>query len=111
MERPDPNLITKNAGQALSEQWGEVRLSAEKVFSTWGSIIIRCRLIEGSADLPKTFIVKKVREDAIGYDPDSAEAPNSAHWIFNDWGATKFRSEIPSAPPLSPFFYGGSREH
>ena len=111
VERHSPHFIAKIASQALSEQLGEVRLSAEKVFSTSGSIVIRCRLMDGAAGLPKTFIVKKVKEDAIGYDPDSPEAPNSAHWIFNDWAATKFLSEIPSDSPLGPFFYGGSREH
>jgi len=111
MERNSPHSIAKIASQVLSEKFGELRLGVEKVFSTWGSVVIRCRLMDGAADLPKTFIVKKVKEDAIGYDPESAEAPNSAHWIFNDWAATKFLSEIPSDPPFAPLFYGGSREH
>ena len=111
MERHNPHFIAKIASQVLSEKFGEVRLGVEKVFANWGSVVIRCRLMDGAADLPKTFIVKKVKEDAIGYDPESAEAPNSAHWIFNDWAATKFLSEIPCDPPFAPLFYGGSREH
>ncbi|MCI0663295.1 MAG: hypothetical protein L0220_19700 [Acidobacteria bacterium] len=112
MEKHNPHFITNIANQVISVQLGEkFRLSAEKVFSTWGSIVIRCRLMGGSADLPKTLIVKKVREDNIGYDPDSPATPNSAHWIFNDWAATKFLSEIPGDSPLGPLFYGGSREH
>jgi hypothetical protein len=111
MEKHDPHFIIKIGNQVLSEQLGEARLDAEKVFSTWRSIVIRCRLRGGSADCPKTFIVKKVKEDLIGYDPDSPESPNSAHWIFNDWAATKFLNEISSGSPLGPIFYGGSREH
>src|SRR5262245_6736206 len=111
MEKHDSHFIIKIARQVLSEQLGEARLDVEKVFSTWGSIVMRCRLMGGAADCPKTFIVKKVKEDSIGYDPESPESPNSAHWIFNDWAATKFLNEISGDSPLGPIFYGGSREH
>jgi hypothetical protein len=112
VERHNPHSITKIAGQVLSEQWGKaLRLSPEKVFSTQGSIVTRCRLIDGPTDIPRTFIVKKVQVDTIRYEPDSPEVPNSAHRLFNDWAAAKFLSEIPFDSSLSPIFYGDSRDH
>jgi len=110
-ERHDPNMIVKIAGELLSEgAGGQVRLRVSKVILTWGSVIVRCRVESAPADLPADLIVKKVREDRCGYDPDSPVAPNAAHWLFNDWAAAQFLGGISHDPPLSPEFYGGSRE-
>ncbi|HKX26553.1 MAG TPA: hypothetical protein VJ302_02565, partial [Blastocatellia bacterium] len=95
MEKHDPSYITEIAGQVLSEQLGKtLRLGAEKIFPTWGSVVVRCCLIDGPSDLPRRLIIKKVREDTIRYAPDSPEVPNSAHGLFNDWAAAKFLGEI-----------------
>jgi hypothetical protein len=110
-ERHDPDTLVNIAGEIVSQRLGHmVRLRAGKVLSTWGSIVIRCHLIDSPTDTPPTVIIKKIREDQFAYDPDSPGAPNSAHWIFNDWAAAQFLSRIPSDLPLSPLFYGGSRE-
>ena len=110
-ERHNPNVIAKHASALLSERIGsEVRLPVSNVISTWGSIVVHCRVQLGQAPLPADLIVKKVREDRCGYDPDSPAAPNAAHWLFNDWAALQFLGQIPHDPPLSPTFYGGSRD-
>lgn len=110
-KRHDPATLINIAGEIVSQQFGhKVRLRAGKDLSTWGSIVIRCHFIDPPTDAPPTIIIKKAREDQCGYAPDSAEVPNSAHWIFNDWAAAQFLAGIPSDPPLGPMFYGGSRE-
>jgi hypothetical protein len=110
-ERHAPDVIVKIAGELLSEDaGGQVRLQVSKVIPTWGSVILRCRVESAPADLPAALIVKKVREDRCGYDPDSPVTPNAAHWLFNDWAAARFLGDIPHDPPLGPAFYGGSRE-
>jgi hypothetical protein len=110
-KRHDPETLVNIAGEIVSQQFGhKVQLRAGKDLSTWGSIVIRCHLIDAPTDAPPTIIIKKAREDRFGYAPDSAEVPNSAHGIFNDWAAAQFLAGIPSDPPLSPLCYGGSRE-
>jgi hypothetical protein len=110
-ERHDPNFLVSVASQVLSKQLGgKIRLRAGKTFSTWGSIVVRCYVTDACTDTPATFIVKKAKEDHFEYDPDSPHAPNPAHWIFNDWAAAQFLGAVSHDPPLSPLFYGGSRE-
>lgn len=110
-ERHNPEFIAKIAGRILSDHFGEeICLCPEKIFSTWGSIVVRCRVIGQPSAIPHTLIVKKAREDRVKYDPDSSSVPNAAHAIFNDWAAIRFLNQISSDPPLSPSSYGGSRE-
>ncbi|PWT93824.1 MAG: hypothetical protein C5B55_03810 [Blastocatellia bacterium] len=107
----DASLIAAAASQIISEVTGDsVQLRSGEVFSTQGSVVVRCHLDNARAGSPSSFIVKKVREDRFGYDPHSS-TPNAAHEFFNDWAAAKFLSGIPNDPPFSPQFYGGSREH
>ena len=110
-ERHDPRAIVKAAGRLLSEgAGGQVRLQVIKVITTSGSVVLRCRVESAPAGFPASLVVKKVREDQCGYDPDSPSAPNAAHWLFNDWAAAQFLGGLPHDPPLAPAFYGGSRE-
>jgi hypothetical protein len=110
-ERHDPDFIANAAGTLLSKKFGEgIRLRKGKIFTTGASIVVRCEVLDARPDLPASLIVKKVREDEFGYQPDSAESPNPAHWLFNDWAAAEFLNNIPSTVPLSPLLYGGSRE-
>lgn len=110
-ERHDPDVIVKIAGELLSESaGGQVRLQLSQVITTWGSVVVRCRVESVPADFPTTIIVKKVREDQCVYEPDSPLGPNAAHWLFNDWAAAQFLSALAHDPPLSPSFYGGSRQ-
>lgn len=110
-DRHNPHVIAKHASALLSERVGsEARLEVSNVMSTWGSIVVRCRVKLGRAQLPAHLIVKKVREDQSGYEPDSPARPNAAHSLFNDWAALQFLGQIQHDPPLSPTFYGGSRE-
>ena len=80
------------------------------MFSTEGSIVLRCHTDDTAAAAPASFIVKQAKAELFGYDPRSPEGPNAAHGLFNDWAAAQFLSAIPSDPPLAPVFYGGSRE-
>lgn len=109
--RHDPNFIANSAGSLLAKKFGEgIRLRKGKTFTTGGSIVVRCEVVDVRPDLPTSFIAKKVREDEFGYRPDSLETPNPAHWLFNDWAAAEFLNNVPSMIPLSPLLYGGSRE-
>lgn len=110
-ERHDPHFIANIASRLLSKKFGErIRLRKGRTFVTGGSIVVRCAVIDERPRLPSSFIVKKVREDEYGYQPDSTETPNPAHWLFNDWAACEFLNSVPSAIPLSPLLYDGSRE-
>ncbi len=107
----NPLSIADAAGSLLSEKFGrEIRLRESGTFTTEASIVIRCEVVDAHSDLPASFIVKKVREDEFGYQPDSSQTPNPAHWLFNDWAASEFLNDTPSTIPLSPVLYGGSRE-
>ena len=110
-ERHNPDFIATVANRLLSEKFGgNIRLRKSDVFNTEGSIVVRCEVIDADFDVPASFIVKKAREDEFGYEPDSSEAPNSAHWLFNDWAASEFLNDIPSEIPFSPKLYGGNRK-
>ena len=111
-ERHDPTFVVNVAGNLLSEKYGErIRLQRGKIFTTGGSIVIRCDIIDAPSHVPTSVIIKKTREDEWGYHPDNSETPNSAHWLFNDWAASEFLTNVPSTIPLSPLLYGGSREY
>jgi hypothetical protein len=111
-ESHNPDCITEVAGNLLSEKFGEgIRLRKVKTFTTSGSVVVRCNVIGGRSRAPASVIVKKTREDEFKYCPDSSQTPNSAHCLFNDWAAAEFLNNIPSAIPLSPLLYAGSREH
>jgi hypothetical protein len=111
-ERHIPGFIANVGSELLSEKFGDgVRLRVVEVFTTGGSIVIRCGVIAASSAVPASVIVKKTREDEFGYRPHSPETPNPAHWLFNDWAAAEFLNNVPSAIPLSPLLYGGSKEH
>ena len=51
------------------------------------------------------------------HDPDfiaiiaGNEIPNPAHWLFNDWAASEFLNNVPSAIPFSPLLYGGNKDY
>ena len=110
-EMHDSDFIATVAASLLSKKFGErVRLRKGRTFTTGGSIVVRCEVIDVHPNLPATFIVKKAREDEFEYQPDSPETPNPAHWLFNDWAASEFLNNVPSTIPLSPLLYGGSRE-
>lgn len=110
-QRHDPDSIADAAGRVLSEKFGgRIRLRRSQTFTTGASVVVRCEVTEARADLPPTLVVKKVREDGFAYRPDSAETPNPAHWLFNDWAAAEFLTRVPNAIPLGPALYGGSRE-
>jgi hypothetical protein len=109
-ERHNPEVIVKLAGVLLSRQLGRgIYLQPGRVFSTLKSVVVRCRVTRGAADLPDTLIVKKVREGRRGYDPDSPATTNAAHDLFNDWAAARFLHGLRDDPPLSPRFYAGGR--
>jgi hypothetical protein len=110
-ERHDPDFIADAAGSLLSKKFGgRIRLRGAKTFTTGASVVVRCGVCDAPPGLPSSLVVKKVREDEFGYQPDSAETPNPAHWLFNDWAASEFLNNVPSTVPLSPLLYGGSRE-
>ncbi len=111
-ERHNPDFIANIAGDILSKRFGErIRLHKGEVFTTGGSIVIRCSVIDACSEVPASAIVKKTREDEFGYHPDSPETPNAAHWLFNDWASAEFLNHVPSIVPLSPLLYGGSKEY
>ena len=111
-EKHNPNFIADVAGNVLSEKFGEkIRLQADKTFVTNGSVVVRCNVIDACSDIPASVVAKKTREDEFEYNPDSPDAPNSAHWLFNDWAAAEFLNEVPAEVPFSPKLYGGSREN
>jgi hypothetical protein len=110
-ERHNPDFIASVASNILSEKFEEkIRLRKSNVFTTGGSIVVRCKVIDADFEFPASFMVKKVGEDEFGYEPDSSEVPNSAQWLFNDWAACEFLSDIPSEIQFSPKLYGGCRE-
>jgi len=111
-ERHDPEAIVKFAEALLSRQIDqEARLAPDSVFPGFKSVVVRCRVKGRGAGLPDTLIVKKAREDRMGYFPDSQATPNAAHELFNDWAAARFLDGLGHDPPLSPRFYAGDREH
>jgi hypothetical protein len=111
-ERHNPEAIVKFAEALLSRQFDqEARLVGDRVFSGLKSVVVRCQIEGSGADLPNALIVKKAREDRIGYFPDSQATPNAAHELFNDWAAARFLDGIGHDPPLSPRFYAGDRKH
>src|SRR5919202_1184276 len=110
--RHNPDFIADVAGSVLSQKFGKtIRLRRDKVFTTGASIVVRCRVIDAHPDVPASFIAKKARESEFRYDPDSPETPNSAHWLLNDWAASEFLNNVPSAVPLSPLLYGGDKDY
>src|SRR5262245_17396401 len=91
-ERHNPEAIVKFAEALLSRQFDhEARLVGDCVFSGFKSIVVRCHVESSGADLPDALIVKKAREDRVGYLPDSQATPNAAHELFNDWAAANPR--------------------
>ena len=111
-ERHDPDFIANLAGALLSEKYdASIRLRRKETFITGGSIVIRCIVIDAPSHVPARVVVKKVREDEVGYRPDSSEIPNSAHSLFNDWAASVFLNNVRTNIPLSPVLYAGSREY
>lgn len=110
--RHNPDSIADVAGDVLSRQFGKtISLRKTKVFTTGASIVVRCHVIDAHFDVPASFIAKKAREDEFGYDPNSPETPNPAHWLFNDWAASEFLNNVPSAVPFSPLLYGGNKDY
>ncbi|MCA1624218.1 MAG: ecdysteroid 22-kinase family protein [Acidobacteria bacterium] len=110
-ERHNPDFIANVASSLLSEEFGgEIHLRAGETFITNGSVVVRCSVVDSGSNVPASVIVKKTREDEFGYNPDSSETPNSAHWLFGDWAASEFLGNVPSDIPFSPQLYGGSRE-
>ncbi len=110
-KRHNLNFIADVAANVLFKKFGErINLLAGETFITNGSIVVRCNVIDSSSDVPTSVIIKKTREDEFEYYPDSSDAPNSAHWLFSDWAASEFLSNVPSEVPFSPKLYGGSRE-
>ncbi|HEV2665348.1 MAG TPA: hypothetical protein VG324_10570, partial [Blastocatellia bacterium] len=106
-----PDAIVNLAESLLSRQFDQaVRLVRDRVFSGFKSVVVRCRVEGRGAGLPDTLIVKKAREDRMGYFPDSQATPNAAHELFNDWAAARFLYGLGNDPPLSPRFYAGDRE-
>jgi hypothetical protein len=111
-ERHNPEAIVKFAEALLSRQFGQaVRLVRDRVFFGFKSVVVRCRVVSRGVVLPDALIVKKAREDRMGYFPDSQATPNAAHELFNDWAAARFLDGLCHDPPLSPRFYAGDREH
>src|SRR5215470_5394410 len=111
-ERHNPEAIVKFAEALLSRQFDqEAHLVRDRVFPGFKSVALRCRVEGRGAGLPGSLIVKKAREDRMGYFPDSRATPNAAHELFNDWAAARFLYGLVHDPPLSPRFYAGDREH
>jgi hypothetical protein len=111
-ERHNPETIIKFAEALLSWQFDQgARLVRDHVFSGFKSVVVRCRVESRGMGLPDALIVKKVREDRVGYFPNSQAPPNSARELFNDWAAARFLDGIGHDPPLSPRFYAGDREN
>jgi hypothetical protein len=111
-ERHTPEAIVNLAESLLSRQFDQAaHLVPVRMFSGFKSVVARCRIERGAADLPDALIVKKVREDRVGYFPNSQATPNAAHELFNDWAAARFLEGLGHDPPLSPRFYAGDREH
>jgi hypothetical protein len=111
-ERHAPEAIVNLAESLLSRQFDQaVRLVRDRVFSGFKSMVVRCRVESSGAGLPEALIVKKAREDRVGYFPESQATPNAAHELFNDWAAARFLDGLGHDPPLSPRFYAGDREH
>lgn len=111
-DRHDPVSLADAAGDVLSNKFGErVRLRPAATFKTGASVVVRCEVSGAGGGLPESLIVKKVREDEFAYRPESPEAPNPAHWLFNDWAAAEFLNQVPGPLPLSPTLYAGSVEH
>src|SRR4030095_7609879 len=111
-ERHNPEAIVKFAEALLSRQFDqEARLVGDRVFSGFKSVVVRFRVESKRAVLPNALIIKKAREDRMGYFPDSQARPNAAHELFNDWAAARFLDGLGQDPPLSPRFFAGDREH
>jgi len=111
-ERHNPEAIVKFAEALLSRQFDlEARLVGGRVFSGFKSVVVRCQVESRGAVLPNALIVKKAREDRVGYFPDSQATPNAAHELFNDWAAARFLDGLGHDPQLSPRFYAGDRKH
>lgn len=108
--------IKKTAERVLSKHFGDkIQLQTTKSFAISpqkkSSIVIRCQIKNNTPTLPKTVIVKKVREDshAGAYLPDSEER-NAAHLLFNDWAALELFDRINHPLSLLPKFYGGDHD-
>jgi hypothetical protein len=111
-ERHNPEAIVNLAESLLSRQFDQdVRLVRDRVYSGFKSVVVRCHVESSGSGLPNALIVKKAREDGMGYFPDSQARPNAAHELFNDWAAARFLGGLGHDPPLSPRFYAGDRGH
>jgi hypothetical protein len=111
-ERHTPEAIVNLAESLLSRQFDqEARLAPDSVFPGFKSVVVRCRVEGRDTGLPDALIVKKAREDRMGYFPNSDATPNAAHELFNDWAAARFLYGLGHDPPLSPRFYAGDRKH
>jgi hypothetical protein len=111
-ERHTPAAIVNLAESLLSAQFDQaVRLVQDRVFSGFKSVVVRCRVESSGAALPDPLIVKKVRDDRLGYSSNSQATPNAAHEFYNDWAAVRFLDSLGHDPPLSPRFYAADRKH
>jgi hypothetical protein len=94
------NIVTVAEG-ILSQQFGtQVRLRQGDVYTTYGSLAIRCHLLTASSDAPATVMVKHAlpRPEYPMYD---------TYALLNDWAACQFLSNVASDLPLAPRFCGG----
>ena len=95
MEWRSPEIV-REAADVLRRKYGPpIRLEVLDAFETspnkQASTVLRCRVLDGAAELPSTLVVKKVRFDGGAkdgpYRPDGPKGPNIAFGFFNEWAA------------------------
>jgi hypothetical protein len=109
-----PGQIVGLVERILSEAWnGPVVLG--DCYQLRGDRVLRFDMaaapeVEGGP-APASVVVKQARRNAERpYDPDTAEKPNGAWGLFEDWAGTRLFASLPNSSDYAIRFYGGDRE-
>ncbi|HZR40557.1 MAG TPA: hypothetical protein VFB12_10600 [Ktedonobacteraceae bacterium] len=104
MENPRdaPMAETKHiAERLLSEKFAAPIRLDEGIALQERTYVTRFNLLESPQQAPASVIVKRARLKDGSFDP------NTSGWLFNDWAALQFLSEVAETEPVGPRFYTG----
>ncbi|HJT89545.1 MAG TPA: ankyrin repeat domain-containing protein, partial [Bryobacteraceae bacterium] len=108
-----PGEIIRLVERILTEAWnGPVVLG--DCYQLRGERVLRFEIAAapegGDRPAPASVVVKQARRDAARpYDPDTADQPNGAWGLFEDWAGTRLFSSLPNGADYATRFYGGDR--
>jgi hypothetical protein len=109
-----PGAIVHRVGRILSQAWsGPVVLGDG--YQLRGDRVLRFDIAAAppvnDGPTPASVVVKQAQRNAERpYDPDTADKPNGAWGLFEDWAGTRLFASLPNSGDYAIRFYGGDRE-